>query len=203
MTSGCRTQESCGASRARRRLDDLPVLYGWPPRKRRGRRRCRRRADAELKSLHAPTSGGRRGAHLLSGNTTSVSAGHHRSAPGGVDAANLGRDALMRMYIHWAEAHKIPRRGVRLTSYAEKPASKRHVKPCTHRSPTARCRTDRTPTGWCGSARSGLAKNRRQTSFAEVSAAVVETADHIDIPEAMSRRRLSLQRARRAIGERL
>jgi peptide chain release factor 2 len=104
-----------------------------------------------------------------------------RSGAGGVDAADWA-EMLMRMYIRWAEQHKYPVE-VFDTSYAEEAGIKSatfavhapyaygtlSVEQGTHRlvriSPFDN-------------------QNRRQTSFAEVEVLpVVETTDHIDIPE--------------------
>src|SRR5690348_13969213 len=104
-----------------------------------------------------------------------------RSGAGGVDAADWA-EMLMRMYIRWAEQHKYPVE-VFDTSYAEEAGIKSatfavhapfaygtlSVEQGTHRlvriSPFDN-------------------QSRRQTSFAEVEVLpVVETTDHIDIPE--------------------
>ncbi len=104
-----------------------------------------------------------------------------RSGAGGVDAADWA-EMLMRMYIRWAEQHKYPIE-VFDTSYAEEAGIKSatfavhapfaygtlSVEQGTHRlvriSPFDN-------------------QSRRQTSFAEVEVLpVVETTDHIDIPE--------------------
>jgi peptide chain release factor 2 len=104
-----------------------------------------------------------------------------RSGAGGVDAADWA-EMLMRMYIRWAEQHKYPVEVFDI-SYAEEAGIKSatfaihapygygtlSVEQGTHRlvriSPFDN-------------------QNRRQTSFAEVEVLpVVETTDHIDIPE--------------------
>ena len=104
-----------------------------------------------------------------------------RSGAGGVDAADWA-EMLMRMYIRWAEKHNYPVE-VFDTSYAEEAGIKSatfavhapfaygtlSVEQGTHRlvriSPFDN-------------------QSRRQTSFAEVEVLpVVETTDHIDIPD--------------------
>ncbi len=77
-------------------------------------------------------------------NTTSVRrAGHHPVGARWGERRRLGR-VLMRMYIRWAEArHQIPVE-VFDTSYAEKAGIQKPRSP--HRSPPARCRSNRAPT---------------------------------------------------------
>ncbi|MDX1874492.1 peptide chain release factor 2 [Mycolicibacterium sp. 120266] len=163
----------------RRRIDDLPVLYELAAEE--GGEEAKAEADAErdqlredLEALEVRT--------LLSGEYDEREAVVTiRSGAGGVDAADWA-EMLMRMYIRWAEAHKYP---VEIfdTSYAEEAGIKSatfavhapyaygtlSVEQGTHRlvriSPFDN-------------------QGRRQTSFADVEVLpVVETTDHIDIPE--------------------
>ena len=165
----------------RQRLDDLPVLYElaaeegagaderWPrptPSSRRCARTSRRWKSARC--CPASTTSARRCVNI-------------RSGAGGVDAADWA-EMLMRMYIRWAEKHNYPVE-VFDTSYAEEAGIKSatfavhapfaygtlSVEQGTHRlvriSPFDN-------------------QGRRQTSFAEVEVLpVVETTDHIEIPE--------------------
>jgi peptide chain release factor 2 len=167
----------------RQRLDDLPVLYelaaeeGEGP----GATQALAEADAELKALRADIEA-TEVRTLLSGEYDEREALLTiRSGAGGVDAADWA-EMLMRMYIRWAEQHKY---GVEVfdTSYAEEAGIKSatfavhapfaygtlSVEQGTHRlvriSPFDN-------------------QSRRQTSFAEVEVLpVVETTDHIDIPD--------------------
>ena len=138
-------------------------------------------ADAELKALRADIEA-TEVRTLLSGEYDEREAlVTIRSGAGGVDAADWA-EMLMRMYIRWAEQHKY---NVEVfdTSYAEEAGIKSttfavhtqfaygtlSVEQGTHRlvriSPFDN-------------------QNRRQTSFAEVEVLpVVDTTDHIDIPE--------------------
>ncbi|MCE5291699.1 MAG: peptide chain release factor 2 [Nocardiaceae bacterium] len=104
-----------------------------------------------------------------------------RSGAGGVDAADWA-EMLMRMYIRWAEKHKY---GVEVydTSYAEEAG----IKSATFavKAPYA-YGTLSIEQGTHRLVRISPFDNqgRRQTSFAEVEVLpVVETTDHIDIPE--------------------
>ena len=162
----------------RRRLDDLPVLYELASEE--GADELAE-ADAELKSLREDIEA-IEVRTLLSGEYDEREAlVTIRSGAGGVDAADWA-EMLMRMYIRWAEQHKYPVE-VFDTSYAEEAGIKSatfavhapfaygtlSVEQGTHRlvriSPFDN-------------------QNRRQTSFAEVEVLpVVETTDHIDIPE--------------------
>ncbi|UVO12869.1 peptide chain release factor 2 [Mycobacterium sp. SVM_VP21] len=166
----------------RRRLDDLPVLYEMAAEEEGAAAAdALAEADAELASLRndVETMEVRT---LLSGEYDEREAlVTIRSGAGGVDAADWA-EMLMRMYIRWAEQHKY---GVEVfdTSYAEEAGIKSatfavhapfaygtlSVEQGTHRlvriSPFDN-------------------QGRRQTSFAEVEVLpVVETTDHIDIPE--------------------
>ncbi|HEY9304906.1 MAG TPA: peptide chain release factor 2 [Mycobacterium sp.] len=163
----------------RRRLDDLPVLYELAAEEDSADERAE--ADAELKTLRADIEA-MEVRTLLSGEYDEREAlVTIRSGAGGVDAADWA-EMLMRMYIRWAEQHKYAVE-VFDTSYAEEAGIKSatfavhapfaygtlSVEQGTHRlvriSPFDN-------------------QSRRQTSFAEVEVLpVVETTDHIDIPE--------------------
>ncbi len=163
----------------RRRLDDLPVLYELAAEE--GGAAELAEADAELKALRADIEA-MEVRTLLSGEYDEREAlVTIRSGAGGVDAADWA-EMLMRMYIRWAEQHKYPVE-VFDTSYAEEAGIKSatfavhapfaygtlSVEQGTHRlvriSPFDN-------------------QSRRQTSFAEVEVLpVVETTDHIDIPD--------------------
>jgi peptide chain release factor 2 len=168
----------------RQRLTDLPVLYELAAEEAEGAAsgiEAHAEADAELKALRADIEAAEVRT-LLSGEYDAREALLTiRSGAGGVDAADWA-EMLMRMYIRWAEQHKY---GVEVfdTSYAEEAGIKSatfavhapfaygtlSVEQGTHRlvriSPFDN-------------------QSRRQTSFAEVEVLpVVETTDHIDIPE--------------------
>ncbi|MDT7736184.1 MAG: peptide chain release factor 2, partial [Mycobacterium sp.] len=163
----------------RQRLDDLPVLYELASEE--DAADTQAEAEAELKALHSDIEA-LEVRTLLSGEYDEREAlVNIRSGAGGVDAADWA-EMLMRMYIRWAEQHKYPVE-VFDTSYAEEAGIKSatfaihapygygtlSVEQGTHRlvriSPFDN-------------------QNRRQTSFAEVEVLpVVETTDHIDIPE--------------------
>jgi peptide chain release factor 2 len=163
----------------RQRLDDLPVLYELADEE--DAEDAKAEADAELKALHTDIEA-MEVRTLLSGEYDEREAlVNIRSGAGGVDAADWA-EMLMRMYIRWAEQHKYSVE-VFDTSYAEEAGIKSatfvvhapygygtlSVEQGTHRlvriSPFDN-------------------QNRRQTSFAEVEVLpVVETTDHIDIPE--------------------
>jgi peptide chain release factor 2 len=170
------------AEELRQRLDDLPVLYEMAAEEEgAGAADALAEADAELKALRADIEAAEVRT-LLSGEYDEREAlVTIRSGAGGVDAADWA-EMLMRMYIRWAEQHKY---GVEVfdTSYAEEAGIKSatfavhapfaygtlSVEQGTHRlvriSPFDN-------------------QSRRQTSFAEVEVLpVVETTDHIDIPE--------------------
>ncbi len=170
------------AEELRQRLDDLPVLYEMAAEEEgAGAAEAHAEADAELKALRADIEAAEVRT-LLSGEYDEREAlVTIRSGAGGVDAADWA-EMLMRMYIRWAEQHKY---GVEVfdTSYAEEAGIKSatfavhapfaygtlSVEQGTHRlvriSPFDN-------------------QSRRQTSFAEVEVLpVVETTDHIDIPE--------------------
>ncbi|MCV7204202.1 peptide chain release factor 2 [Mycolicibacterium peregrinum] len=163
----------------RQRVDDLPVLFELAAEE--GGEEEVAEADAELvklreeiETLEVRT--------LLSGEYDEREAVVTiRSGAGGVDAADWA-EMLMRMYIRWAEKHDYPVE-VFDTSYAEEAGIKSatfavhapfaygtlSVEQGTHRlvriSPFDN-------------------QSRRQTSFADVEVLpVVETTDHIEIPE--------------------
>jgi len=163
----------------RQRLDDLPVLYELADEEE--SEDAKAEADAELKTLRVDIEA-MEVRTLLSGEYDEREALLTiRSGAGGVDAADWA-EMLMRMYIRWAEQHKYPVE-VFDTSYAEEAGIKSatfavhapfaygtlSVEQGTHRlvriSPFDN-------------------QSRRQTSFAEVEVLpVVETVDHIEIPE--------------------
>jgi peptide chain release factor 2 len=166
----------------RGRLDDLPVLYELAAEEEgAGGSDALAEADAELKALQADIEA-MEVRTLLSGEYDEREAVVNiRSGAGGVDAADWA-EMLMRMYIRWAEQHSYPVE-VFDTSYAEEAGIKSatfvvhapfaygnlSVEQGTHRlvriSPFDN-------------------QSRRQTSFAEVEVLpVVETTDHIEIPE--------------------
>ncbi|MGH3523311.1 MAG: peptide chain release factor 2 [Mycobacterium sp.] len=166
----------------RRRLDDLPVLYELAAEEAgAAAAEALAEADAELKTLQTDLEA-MEVRTLLSGEYDEREAlVTIRSGAGGVDAADWA-EMLMRMYIRWAEQHKYPVE-VFDTSYAEEAGIKSatfsvhapfaygtlSVEQGTHRlvriSPFDN-------------------QSRRQTSFAEVEVLpVVETTDHIDIPD--------------------
>ena len=166
----------------RQRLADLPVLYEMAAEEEgTAGAEALAEADAELKSLQDDIEA-MEVRTLLSGEYDEREAlVTIRSGAGGVDAADWA-EMLMRMYIRWAEQHGY---GVEVfdTSYAEEAGIKSatfavhapyaygtlSVEQGTHRlvriSPFDN-------------------QSRRQTSFAEVEVLpVVETTDHIEIPE--------------------
>jgi peptide chain release factor 2 len=163
----------------RQRLDDLPVLYELAVEE--GGSEELAEADAELRQLREDIEA-MEVRTLLSGEYDEREAlVNIRSGAGGVDAADWA-EMLMRMYIRWAEKHNYPVE-VFDTSYAEEAGIKSatfavhapfaygtlSVEQGTHRlvriSPFDN-------------------QSRRQTSFAEVEVLpVVETTDHIDIPD--------------------
>lgn len=166
----------------RQRVDDLPVLYEMAEEEEGATRdEALADADAELKALQADVEA-MEVRTLLSGEYDEREAlVTIRSGAGGVDAADWA-EMLMRMYIRWAEQHSYSVE-VFDTSYAEEAGIKSatfavhapfaygtlSVEQGTHRlvriSPFDN-------------------QSRRQTSFAEVEVLpVVDTTDHIEIPE--------------------
>ncbi|MGV0850778.1 peptide chain release factor 2 [Mycolicibacterium phlei] len=166
----------------RRRLDDLPVLYELAAEEDGASgTEALAEADAELTKLREDIEA-MEVRTLLSGEYDEREAVVTiRSGAGGVDAADWA-EMLMRMYIRWAEKHNYNVE-VLDTSYAEEAGIKSatfvvhapfaygtlSVEQGTHRlvriSPFDN-------------------QSRRQTSFADVEVLpVVETTDHIDIPE--------------------
>jgi len=166
----------------RQRLDDLPVLYEMAAEEEgAASAEALAEADAELTALQADIEA-MEVRTLLSGEYDEREAlVTIRSGAGGVDAADWA-EMLMRMYIRWAEQHSYSVE-VFDTSYAEEAGIKSatfavhapfaygtlSVEQGTHRlvriSPFDN-------------------QSRRQTSFAEVEVLpVVDTTDHIEIPE--------------------
>jgi len=166
----------------RGRLDDLPVLYEMAAEEQgTGAADALAEADAELKALQAEIEA-LEVRTLLSGEYDEREAlVTIRSGAGGVDAADWA-EMLMRMYIRWAEQHDYSVE-VFDTSYAEEAG----IKSATF--------AVHTPFAYGTlSVEQGIHRlvrispfdnqNRRQTSFAEVEVLpVVETTDHIEIPE--------------------
>ena len=166
----------------RGRLDDLPVLYELAAEE--------EGKDAENAAAEADAERAKLRADIEAMEVRTLLAGEYdereavvtiRSGAGGVDAADWA-EMLMRMYIRWAEQHDY---GIEVfdTSYAEEAGIKSatfavhapfaygtlSVEQGTHRlvriSPFDN-------------------QSRRQTSFADVEVLpVVETTDHIEIPE--------------------
>lgn len=169
----------------RRRLDDLPVLYELVAEETAtaaaSGMEALAEADAELKALRADIEA-TEVRTLLSGEYDEREAlVTIRSGAGGVDAADWA-EMLMRMYIRWAEQHKYSVE-VFDTSYAEEAG----IKSATFavHAPFA-YGTLASEQGTHRLVRISPFDNqsRRQTSFAEVEVLpVVETTDHIDIPE--------------------
>jgi peptide chain release factor 2 len=163
----------------RQRLDDLPVMFELAAEE--GSADDLDEADVELKKLREDIEA-MEVRTLLSGEYDEREAVVTiRSGAGGVDAADWA-EMLMRMYIRYAEKHNYPVE-VFDTSYAEEAGIKSatfaihapfaygtlSVEQGTHRlvriSPFDN-------------------QSRRQTSFADVEVLpVVDTTDHIDIPE--------------------
>jgi peptide chain release factor 2 len=166
----------------RQRVDDLPVMYELAAEEEgASSAEALEDADAELAKLREDIEA-MEVRTLLSGEYDAREAVVTiRSGAGGVDAADWA-EMLMRMYIRWAEKHDY---GVEVfdTSYAEEAGIKSatfavhapyaygtlSVEQGTHRlvriSPFDN-------------------QSRRQTSFADVEVLpVVDTADHIEIPE--------------------
>ena len=166
----------------RRRLDDLPVLYELAAEDDGSEGVAAfAEADNELKSLREDIEA-MEVRTLLSGEYDEREAlVTIRSGAGGVDAADWA-EMLMRMYIRWAEKHKYPVE-VFDTSYAEEAG----IKSATFAVHTSFAYgTLSVEQGTHRLVRISPFDNqsRRQTSFAEVEVLpVVETTDHIDIPE--------------------
>ena len=166
----------------RERLDDMPVLYELAEEEEGASaeaaladadsERASLRADIEMLEVRT----------LLSGEFDKRDAVVNiRSGAGGIDAADWA-EMLMRMYIRWAEKHGY---GVEVydTSYAEEAG----IKSTTFivKTPYA-YGTLSIEQGTHRLVRISPFDNqgRRQTSFAEVEVLpVVETTDHIEIPE--------------------
>jgi peptide chain release factor 2 len=166
----------------RQRLDDLPVLYELAEAEEGAAGvEALADADAERAALHADVEA-MEVRTLLSGEYDKREAlVNIRSGAGGVDAADWAQ-MLMRMYVRWAERHKY---AVEIydTSYAEEAGIKSATfavkTPYAYGTLSVEMGTHRlvriSPFDNQG---------RRQTSFAEVEVLpVVETTDHIDVPE--------------------
>ncbi|MBH0775613.1 peptide chain release factor 2 [Nocardia bovistercoris] len=166
----------------RGRLDDLPVLYELAEEEEgETRATALADADAERAALHGDVEA-LEVRTLLSGRYDKREAlVNIRSGAGGVDAADWA-EKLMRMYIRWAQRHDYPVE-VYDTSYAEEAGIKSATfvvkAPYAYGTLSVEMGTHRlvriSPFDNQG---------RRQTSFAEVEVLpVVETTDHIEIPE--------------------
>lgn len=166
----------------RQRLEDLPVLYELAEGEEgEAQVAALADADAERSALHADVEA-MEVRTLLSGEYDKREAlVNIRSGAGGVDAADWAQ-MLMRMYVRWAERHKYPVE-IYDTSYAEEAG----IKSATFavKSPYA-YGTLSVEMGTHRLVRISPFDNqgRRQTSFAEVEVLpVVETTDHIEIPD--------------------
>ncbi len=170
------------AEALRQRLDDLPVLYELAEGEEGDAEvAATADADAERAALREDIAAAEVRT-LLSGEYDEREAlVNIRSGAGGIDAADWA-EMLMRMYIRWAEKHGY---GVEVydTSYAEEAGIKSATfaikGPYTYGTLSVEQGTHRlvriSPFDNQG---------RRQTSFAEVEVLpVVETTDHIEIPE--------------------
>lgn len=170
------------AEALRQRLDDLPVLYELAEGEEgEDEVSATADADAERAALREDIAAAEVRT-LLSGEYDQRDAlVNIRSGAGGIDAADWA-EMLMRMYIRWAEKHGY---GVEVydTSYAEEAGIKSATfaikAPYTYGTLSVEQGTHRlvriSPFDNQG---------RRQTSFAEVEVLpVVETTDHIEIPE--------------------
>ncbi len=166
----------------RQRLEDLPVLYELAEAEEGADQAAALAdADAERASLHADVEA-MEVRTLLSGEYDKREAlVNIRSGAGGVDAADWAQ-MLMRMYVRWAESHKYPVE-IYDTSYAEEAGIKSAT--FTVKVPYA-YGTLSVEMGTHRLVRISPFDNqgRRQTSFAEVEVLpVVETTDHIEIPD--------------------
>ncbi|MCU1642440.1 MAG: prfB [Nocardia sp.] len=166
----------------RQRLEDLPVLYELAEDEEGdARASALADADAERSALHGDVEA-LEVRTLLSGQYDKREAlVNIRSGAGGVDAADWAQ-MLMRMYVRWAERHKYQVE-IYDTSYAEEAG----IKSATFavKSPYA-YGTLSVEMGTHRLVRISPFDNqgRRQTSFAEVEVLpVVETTDHIEIPD--------------------
>ena len=166
----------------RQRLDDLPILYELAEGEEgEAHTAALADADAERAALHGDVEA-MEVRTLLAGEYDKRDAlVNIRSGAGGVDAADWA-EMLMRMYIRWAEKHGY---GVEVydTSYAEEAGIKSATfavkAPYSYGTLSIEQGTHRlvriSPFDNQG---------RRQTSFAEVEVLpVVETTDHIEVPE--------------------
>lgn len=165
----------------RQRLEDLPVLYELAEAEEdAAAAEATADADAERAALRVDVEA-MEVRTLLSGEYDKRDALVNIRSGAGVDAADWAM-MLMRMYIRWAERHKFPVE-VYDTSYAEEAGLKSATfavkAPYAYGTLSVEMGTHRlvriSPFDNQG---------RRQTSFAEVEVLpVVETTDHIEIPE--------------------
>ncbi|WP_068269959.1 peptide chain release factor 2 [Aldersonia kunmingensis] len=166
----------------RQRLDDLPVLYELAEGESgESATAANAEADGERSSLQADIEAMEIRTYLSGEYDPRDALVNIRAGAGGVDAADWA-EMLMRMYIRWAEKHGY---GVEVydTSYAEEAGIKSTTfavkAPYSYGTLSIEQGTHRlvriSPFDNQG---------RRQTSFAEVEVLpVVETTDHIEIPE--------------------
>jgi peptide chain release factor 2 len=166
----------------RQRLDDLPVLYELAEGESgESATAAHADADSERSSLQADIEAMEIRTYLSGEYDPRDALVNIRAGAGGVDAADWA-EMLMRMYIRWAEKHGY---GVEVydTSYAEEAGIKSTTfavkAPYSYGTLSIEQGTHRlvriSPFDNQG---------RRQTSFAEVEVLpVVETTDHIEIPE--------------------
>ncbi|WP_018180889.1 peptide chain release factor 2 [Jongsikchunia kroppenstedtii] len=166
----------------RQRLDDMPVHYELAE--------AEEGADQEAALADADAERATLRADIEAMEVKTMLAGEYdqrdavvniRSGAGGIDAADWA-EMLMRMYVRWAEKHDY---GVEVydTSYAEEAGIKSAT--FTVKAPYM-YGTLSVEQGTHRLVRISPFDNqgRRQTSFAEVEVLpVVETTDHIDIPE--------------------
>ncbi len=166
----------------RSRLDDVPVLYELADEEdgaaaaeaRQAADQERRELRAALESLEVQT--------MLSGEYDQREAVINiRSGAGGVDAADWA-EMLMRMYVRWAE-----KAGYKVDIYDVSYAEEAGIKSATfvvHGDYTYGTLSVEQGTHRLVRLSPFDNQNRRQTSFAEVEVLpVVETTDHIDIPD--------------------
>ena len=167
----------------RQRLDDLPVMYelaeeedgagGGDAHELADEERAGLRA--EIEALEVTT--------MLSGEYDEREAVLNiRSGAGGIDAADFA-EMLMRMYVRWAEKH-----GYKVDVYDISYAEEAGIKSATmvvHGEYTYGTLSVEQGTHRLVRISPFDNQGRRQTSFAEVEVLpVVETTDHIDIPDA-------------------